>query len=60
MQRETKTTFRLNETEIREAAIAWLRARGETVEDDAYISVDGDMPSEIVLVSVVTVKGVQL
>lgn len=60
MDRETKTTLKLNEAEIREAVIEFLRRRGEQVPDDAYLSAEGDLPDTIVVVCVKVDRGVEL
>ena len=38
MQRDRKTTYTLTDDEVREAVIDWLRKKGESVGDDAYLS----------------------
>ena len=50
MQKDTNTTYTLNRADIREALIAWLRGKGETISDSAYVMTQDDAVAETLLV----------
>lgn len=50
MQKDTHTTYTLNRADIREALIAWLRDKGETITDGAYVMTVDDIVVDTLLV----------